>query len=160
MPAKVLDSRALLAFFMDEQPAASRVEKIIKDAVRTDRNKVYLSAVGWSELYAGLERAAGQDMARETMAQLDQLPVIVLGVDDDLKLCRLAGRLQAAHDITVGAAFAAALAQDKRATLCTDDPQFEALKSAVRIEPLGGETASMTGPALGAPVLVTENSPQ
>lgn len=160
MPAKVLDSRALLAFFMDEQPAASRVEKIIKDAVRTERNKVYLSAVGWSELYAGLERAAGQDAARETMAELERLPVLVVGVDEDLKLCRLAGRLQAAHDITVGAAFAAALAQDKRATLCTDDPQFDVLKSAVRIEPLGGENASMTGPALGAPALVAENSAQ
>ena len=76
MPAKVLDSRALLAFFMDEEPAASRVEKIIKDAVRTDRNKVYLSAVGWSELYAGLERAAGQDMARETMARLRRPSVL------------------------------------------------------------------------------------
>ena len=160
MPGRVLDSRALLAFFKDEQPAASRIEKIIKDAVRKTTYKVYLSTIGWTELYAELERVGGSDVARRMAEELDQLPIIIVGADDDLKLCRLAARFRASHGLPLAAAFAAAVAQDRRASLVTADPCFSVLSADIRIEWLEEPPASMTHTRLGDPALMAENSHQ
>ena len=132
MAGKVLDSWALLAFYQDE-PAAAEVEKILADAVTKGR-KVFLSSVNWTEALAALERAGGADVARKAAAEIAQLPVQIVGAEVDLKLCRLAARLRARHDIGLGAAFAAALALDKHASLATGDPQFRPLAGEITIQ--------------------------
>ncbi len=132
MAAKVLDSWALLAFFKDE-PAASEVEKIINGAVLRNR-KVFLCAVNWAEVVTAIERAGGNEIARRTASEIAQLPIQIVGTDSDMKLCRTAAKLKARHNISLGAAFAAALAQEKRADLVTGDPQFRPLASDISIQ--------------------------
>lgn len=132
MAAKVLDSWALLAFFKDE-PAAVEVEKIINGAVTKNR-KVFLSSVSWTEAISAIDRAGGSDVAKKTVADIAQLPIQVIGTDSDMKLCRAAAKLKSRHHISLGAAFAAALAQEKRADLVTGDPQFRPLATDVSIQ--------------------------
>jgi PIN domain nuclease of toxin-antitoxin system len=132
MAAKVLDSWALLAFFKDE-PAASEVEKIINGAVLKNR-KVFLCAVNWAEAVSAIERAGGGEIARRTASEIAQLPLQIVGTDSDMKLCRAAAKLKSRHNISLGAAFAAALAQEKRADLVTGDPQFRPLASDISIQ--------------------------
>jgi PIN domain nuclease of toxin-antitoxin system len=132
MATKVLDSWALLAFFKDE-PAAGEVEKIINGAVTKNR-KVFLSAVNWTEVIGAIDRAGGSDVAKKTAADIAQLPIQIVGTDADMKLCRAASKLKARHHISLGAAFATALAQEKRADLVTGDPQFRPLATYVSIQ--------------------------
>ena len=132
MATKVLDSWALLAFFKDE-PAAGEVEKIINGAVTKNR-KVFLSAVNWTEVISAIDRAGGSDVAKKTAADIAQLPIQIVGTDADMKLCRAASKLKARYRISLGAAFAAALAQEKRADLVTGDPQFRPLASDISIQ--------------------------
>lgn len=131
MPAKVLDSWALLAFFKDE-PAAAAVEGLIEAATKSGE-PLLLSAVNWAEIYYTMERAGGRAVADEVAAEIATLPIEVAGLGDDLELARQAARFKAAHKLSLADAFAAALAKARAAELVTGDPEFKALEREVKV---------------------------
>jgi ribonuclease VapC len=131
MPLKVLDSWALLAFFKDE-PAAEAVETLIEAATRSG-TPLLLSAINWTEVYYTMERAGGRAVAESVAVEISTLPIEVVGVGDDLELARQAAQFKAAHKLSLADAFAASLARIRKAELVTGDPEFEALKKAVKI---------------------------
>lgn len=63
----------------------------------------------------------------DDVAELASLPIDVVGVGDDLKLARLAAQFKGSHEVSLADAFAAALANEKKAELVAGDPEFKAL---------------------------------
>jgi uncharacterized protein with PIN domain len=132
MPAKVLDSWALLAFFKDE-PAAAAVEGLIEAATKSGELLLLLSAANWAEIYCPMDRAGGRAVADEVAAEIVSLPIEMAGLGDGLELARQAARFKAGHKLNRADAFAAALAKDREAELVTRDLGFKALEREVRI---------------------------
>ncbi len=131
MPAKVLDSWALIAFFEDE-PAADAVEELIHQATQ-EKHRLYLGAVNWAEVYYNTMREVSLEAAEARARDIATLPIDVVGVGDDLKLARLAAQFKATHKMSLADAFAAALAKEKKADLVTGDPEFKALEKEIKI---------------------------
>jgi len=131
MPAKVLDSWALVAFFEDE-PAAEQVEELLLRAAQQNV-RLYLSALNWAEVYYNTMREVSQMAADARAAELATLPVEIVGVADDLKLARQAAQFKARFRISLADAFAAALAKEKKAELVTGDPEFRTMDGQIKI---------------------------
>lgn len=142
---RVFDTWALLAFFEGRPRAALEVDKILSSIAGTNRS-IYLHTVNWTEFYAAVESAGGPQVAAETIALIDQLPVVLVGTENRDLCRRAAWYMTAAEGLTLGASFAAALADVKKAPLVTGDPRFLPLRH------------DMTLHWLGDPSLMAENS--
>lgn len=128
----VLDSFALLAYFKDE-PSSDQIEKLFETA-RRGKCHLYLCVVNLGEVMYIVERDKGRSKAQDTLAMIDELPIEVIYVDQELTLA--AAHLKADCPIAYADCFAAALSQLKDAILVTGDPEFSKLKpdSRIRIE--------------------------
>lgn len=118
----VLDANALLGLLVNG-PGAERVERLVRDA--RPATPLLVSAVNWGEvLYISWQRH-GEESARQTLADLLQLPIRIVPVDVPQVL--KAGELKAVHKIPYVDSLAAALAILSQATLVTSDRDFEKL---------------------------------
>lgn len=126
----VLDSFALLAHFEDE-PGGRRVKAILAQAVK-QRAEIFLSLVNYGEVVYITEREQGIEAAKKVITTIDRLPVTIVEIDRRLTLA--AAHIKAHHAVSYADAFAIALAQDRRATLVTADPEFRQVESLVSIE--------------------------
>jgi predicted nucleic acid-binding protein len=129
MKATVLDASALLALFFDE-PGAEKMEHLFQAASEADR-PVFISAVNWAEVLYRMERKqgkAGYETARqfERTTPLEAVPV-------DRELAEAAALLKNAYKLGLADAFAAALAQIKKAELVTADHEFKAVEKEIKI---------------------------
>ena len=131
MATKVLDSWALIAFFEDE-PAAERVERLLVKAEAGTHN-LLLCVVNWGEIYYNTMREVSQEAAEQQARAIATLPIDIVGVGDDLTLARQAAIYKATHKMSYADCFAAALAKDLKADVCTGDPEFRAVENDVRI---------------------------
>ena len=118
----VLDANAILDLLVNT-PGAERVERLVRDA--RPATPLLVSAVNWGEiLYISWQRH-GEESARQTLADLLQLPIRIVPVDIPQVL--KAGELKAVHKIPYVDCLAAALATLSQATLVTSDRDFEKL---------------------------------
>lgn len=131
MATKVLDSWALIAFLEDE-PAAEQVEKLLSQAVE-EKHKLLLSVVNWGEIYYNTMREVSQEEAEQAVRTIAALPIEIVGVGDDLALARQAAIFKAKHKMSYADCFAAALAKVKNCELVTGDPEFKALEREIKI---------------------------
>jgi ribonuclease VapC len=67
-PAFSLDTFALLAYLLDE-PAAARIEKLLKDA-RQGKCRLYLSIINLGEILYITERRGGVEKVQDALALL------------------------------------------------------------------------------------------
>ena len=130
MPALVLDSWALLAFFKGE-PAAAAMETLLQQAA-SKKTPLLLCVVNWGEIWYGMCRAGGAAVAEAAVADLAQLPVEL--VPADLALTRQAAMYKATNKISLADAYAGALAKTQDATLVTGDLEFQALAREIKIK--------------------------
>lgn len=131
MANRVLDSWALMAFFEDE-PAAEAVEELLDQASR-GKHKLFLTSINWAEVYYSTMREVSQEAAEQHVQVIANLPIEIVAIGDDLKLARQAAIFKASHRISLADAFAAALANDKKAELVTGDQEFKALEKEIKI---------------------------
>jgi len=131
MPSKVLDSWALMAYFKGE-PAGLAVEELIHKA-SAEKIRLLLSVVNWGEVYYGMWRAGGKEVAESVAGDLSRLPIDVVGVGDDLTLARQAATYKATRKMSYADCFAAALAKARNAELVTGDPEFKELEKEIKI---------------------------
>jgi predicted nucleic acid-binding protein len=117
----VLDASALVTFFED-RPGAAKVEELLAKAAETKR-PLLMSVVNWGEVYYSIWRAHGEKAAHAKLREIAQLPLLV--IDVDLELTKLAATLKAQHNLPYADCFAAALAQQRKATLATADKDFQ-----------------------------------
>lgn len=109
-----LDSWAVLAWLMGEQPAAGRVESAMSDGP-------VMSWINVAEVYYTLTRLAGHERAEEVADELR----VRLRLDDATPTRVLeAARIKADFPMALGDAFAIATAQAHQATLWTGDPEI------------------------------------
>ena len=118
----VLDANALLDLLVNG-PGAERVEHLLRSA--RPATPLLVSAVNWGEVFYISWQRHGEESARQTLADLLQLPIRIVPVDVPQVL--KAGELKAVHKIPYVDSLAAALATLNQATLVTSDRDFEKL---------------------------------
>jgi ribonuclease VapC len=129
MKTYVLDASALMTFF-ENRPGADKVEEILTAAADAQR-PLAMSAVNWGEVYYSIWRAHGEKAATAKLQDIAQLPIQVFGVD--MEMAMLAASLKVKYHLPYADGFAAALAQDRKATLVTSDKDFRHVATAVKI---------------------------
>jgi predicted nucleic acid-binding protein len=130
LPAYVLDSFAFIAYLEDE-PAAQRVQKILKDA-EENKCKVYISIINLGEILYSVERNNGLAKAHETLALIQSLPIEILPADNQTVLA--AAHIKANYPISYADAFVVVAAQIKNGTIMTGNPEFEEVTNLTKIE--------------------------
>jgi len=129
-----LDSFALLAYLEDE-PGAARVASLLGRAQKNEI-EIWISIINYGEVLYIVERERGRDSVKMAIATIDQLLLAV--ADANRVLTFAAAHIKAHHAISYADAFAVALAQSKRGSVVTGDPEFNKVDALVSLEWLPG----------------------
>jgi predicted nucleic acid-binding protein len=129
MPAKVLDSFALIAYFRDE-PGAETMEDLLVQASKKD-NPLFMTDVNYAEVKYSILKKDGVQPWAEAAKVLQGLPIDYHSTTR--ALADAAADFKARFKMSLADAFAAALAQEKKAGLVTGDPEFKALQREIKI---------------------------
>ena len=129
VPAYILDSFAVLAYFQAE--AGGAAVRTVLEAARDRRAVLGMSLMNVGEIYYILYRERGAARAEAALADLRALPVDLYVPTDERILA--AARLKAQFPLAYADAFAVALAQELNAVLVTGDPEFKSVESQISI---------------------------
>ena len=129
MPAKVLDSFALIAYFRDE-PGAEAMENLLVAAGKKD-SPLHMSDVNYAEVKYSILRKDGAEAWTAAANVLQGLPINFHSTDR--VLADMAADFKERFKISLADAFAAALANEKKAQLVTGDPEFKLLDKEIKI---------------------------
>jgi len=129
-PAYVLDSFALIAYLQDE-PAAQRIQKILKDA-EENKCRVYISIINLGEVLYSVERNNGLAKTHEALALIQSLPIEILPADNQTVLA--AAHIKANHPISYADAFVVVAAQKINGIIMTGDPEFKEVSNLAKVE--------------------------
>ena len=130
MPATVLDSFALIAYFRGE-PAGVPVKELLLKASKTDM-PVHMTEVNYAETKDMILRKDGTDAWAEAAKVLIALPIEFHPADREL--ADRAADFKSRFSLSLADAFAAALAKQQKAELVTADPEFKALEKEIKID--------------------------
>ena|SRR5947209_10607173 len=133
IPRFVLDAWALLALVQREEPAATRVEELISDAIRR-RLDLFLSAINLGEVFYRIGRVRGEDEASRVWDTIRNLTMTIVPATEEAVLA--AARFKMNHPISYADAFAVATTDALGATLVTGDPELVALADRIAVERL------------------------
>ena len=129
MPATVLDSYALIAYFRGE-PAGFPVKEFLQKAGKADK-PVHMTEVNYAEAQYMILRKDGAVAWSQVAKTLAALPIEFHPADRGL--ADLAADFKARFRLSLADAFAAALAKQQKAELITGDPEFKSLEKEIRI---------------------------
>ncbi len=129
MPARVLDSFALIAYFRDES-GAEAVEQMLVSASKRD-SPLHMSDVNYAEVKYSIVKKDGVAAWAEAAKVLEGLPIEFHSTSR--ALADIAADFKARFKLSLADAFAAALAKEKKAELVTGDPEFKPLEQEVKI---------------------------
>jgi predicted nucleic acid-binding protein len=129
VPAKVLDSFALIAYFRNEA-GAEMVENLLLAAERQD-GRLHMTEVNYAEVKYGILKKDGANAWTETAKILRGLPIDFHAATREL--ADTAADYKSRYKISLADAFAASLAKMKSAELVTGDPEFRALEKEIKI---------------------------
>jgi predicted nucleic acid-binding protein len=129
MPAKVLDSFALISYFRDE-PGAEAVEGLPITASKRDA-PLLMSDVNYAEVKYSIVRKDGAEAWSKAVNILESLPIDFQPTTRALS--DIAADYKARFKLSLADAFAAAVAKEKRAELVTGDPEFKSLEKELTI---------------------------
>ena len=129
MPAKVLDSYALIAYLRDE-PGAEMMESLLVSAGRKD-DPVLMTDVNYAEVKYSILKKDGAEGWAEAAKILPGLPIEFHSTTR--ALADSAADFKARFKMSLADAFAAALAKEKKAELVTGDVEFKPLEREIKI---------------------------
>lgn len=129
MPAKVLDSFALIAYFRDES-GADVVENLLVTAGKKD-TPLHMTDVNYAEVKYSIVKKDGAAAWGEAAKILQGLPIDFHSTTR--ALADTAADFKARFKMSLADAFAAALAKEKKAELVTGDPEFKALEREIKV---------------------------
>lgn len=132
MPAKVLDSFALIAYFRDE-PGAETVENLLVAAGKEDA-PLHMTDVNYAEVKYSIVKKDGAAAWGEAAKILQGLPIEFHPTNR--LLADIAADYKARFKMSLADAFAAALAKEIKAELVTGDPEFKELEKGIKINRL------------------------
>src|SRR5271156_4385708 len=130
MPAKVLDSFALIAYFRDET-GAETMEALLVSAGKKD-SPLLMTDVNYAEVKYSIVKKDGAEAWGEAAKVLQGLPIDFHSTTR--VLADIAADLKARFKMSLADAFAAALAKENKAELVTGDVEFRALEKEVKIQ--------------------------
>jgi predicted nucleic acid-binding protein len=130
MPAKVLDSFALIAYFRDE-PGAETMEHLLVSAGKKD-NPLLMTDVNYAEVKYSILKKDGAEAWRKAAKVLEGLPIDFHSTTR--ALADAAADFTARHKLSLADAFAAALAEERRAELVTGDVEFKPLEKEIKVQ--------------------------
>jgi predicted nucleic acid-binding protein len=130
MPAKVLDSFALIAYFRDE-PGAETMENLLVSAGKKD-NPLLMTDVNYAEVKYSILKKDGAEAWREAAKVLEGLPIEFHPTTR--ALADAAADFKARYKLSLADAFAAALAKERRAELVTGDLEFKPLEKEIKVQ--------------------------
>ena len=133
MPAAVLDSFALLAYLRRE-PGFEKVREMLGRASES-KLELAMTEINYAEVKYIVLRKHGPSDWRTVKRLLDVLPITFLAVDRGL--AALTAEFKSRYSLSLADACAAALAQQLKAELYTDDDEFDALVPEIRLCRLG-----------------------
>lgn len=128
----LLDSSAFIAL-ADKELGCERVQDLLKAAYRSEV-ALHACFVSLTEVRYILTYDRGAHKAARISAAIRKFPVQWHHSDDDL--CITAAEIKIAHKLSFADCFVAALAQRLDAILLHKDPEFDALRGTVKLEPL------------------------
>ena len=134
MPAKVLDSFALIAYFRDE-PGAETMEGLLISAGKSAGKKdspLLMTDVNYAEVKYSIVKKDGAAAWAEAAKVLEGLPIDFHSTTR--ALADTAADFKARFKLSLADAFAAALAKERRAELVTGDLEFKALEKEIKIQ--------------------------
>ena len=123
MKTYVFDASALFVF-LQKKPGASKVNELLKDAIR-GRTAIFMSAVNYGEVYGAILREHGTQRARATMSAVRALPINF--ADATPQRAFEAAEVKAKYKLYYLDSFVAALALEHKGTLVTSDSDFRRL---------------------------------
>jgi len=129
MPAKVLGSFALIAYFRDE-PGAEAVENLLVTAGKKD-TPLHMTDVNYAEVKYSIVKKDGAEAWQEAAKILQGLPIDFHSTTR--ALADTAADFKARFKMSLADAFAAALAKEKKAELVTRDPEFKPLEKEIKV---------------------------
>jgi predicted nucleic acid-binding protein len=129
MPAKVLDSFALIAYFRDE-PGAETMEDLLVSAGKKDA-PLLMTDVNYAEVKYSIVKKDGAEAWAEAAKVLHGLPIDFHSTTREM--ADAAAHFKARFKLSLADAFAAALAKEKKADLVTGDPEFRQLEREIKI---------------------------
>lgn len=129
MKRYVLDTHSIIAYLEGEESGKGLIP-ILESAVE-DKAELYLSVVNWGEVYYIALREGGKVRAELYRSIIDKYPVAVIDADKDLTL--LAAKYKANFKMSYADAFAAGLAEMKKAALVTGDKEFKQIEDKLTI---------------------------
>jgi predicted nucleic acid-binding protein len=129
MPAKVLDSFALIAYFRDE-PGAKTMEDLLVSAGKKD-SPLLMSDVNYAEVKYSIAKKDGAEAWQEAAKVLQGLPIDFHSTTR--ALADAAADFKTRFKLSLADAFAAALTQERKAELVTGDPEFKPLEKQIKI---------------------------
>jgi predicted nucleic acid-binding protein len=130
MPAKVLDSFALIAYFRDE-PGAETMENLLVSAGKKD-NPLLMTDVNYAEVKYSILKKDGAEAWGEAAKVLEGLPIDFHSTTR--ALADAAADFKARYKLSLADAFAAALAKERRAELVTGDLEFKPLEREIKVQ--------------------------
>ena len=129
MPATVLDSFALIAYFRGE-PAGVVVKELLQKASKADK-PVHMTEVNYAEAKYMIVRKDGADAWAEAARVLVALPIEFHPAGREL--AEAAANFKSRFSLSLADAFAAALAKQLKAELVTGDMEFKAMEKEIKI---------------------------
>ena len=129
----ILDAWAVLAFLQKEEPAASRVKRLLEDAERNSI-ELFISIINLGEVMHLIGRRKGEEEAWSTLDDIRRLPVTIVPATEEAVFS--AARFKMRYPISYADAFAAATAEALDAVLVTGDPELLQLGDQIRMERL------------------------
>ena len=132
-PVYLLDSYAFLTY-LNGEVGQIRVQQLL--SLSEDKKCcVLMCQINLGEVLYITERERGLTKAQSVLALVESLPIGLLDVSYSLVLN--AAHIKAHYTISYADAFAVAAAIRENAVVITGDPEFEAVKSIVKVEWLG-----------------------
>lgn len=116
--------------FLEGEPASQQVTDLLVDAHESNI-PVLISVVNAAEIWYLVARGISDADADSTISRLEEMGVAL--VDADWSVAVEAARFKSGHKISLGDAFAGALAQVSEGVLVTGDPEFKQLEGQIRV---------------------------
>lgn len=129
----VLDAWAVLALLQKEEPAASRVKRLLEDAEESNI-ELFISIINLGEVIYRIGKTKGENEAQETLDEIRRLSLTVVPATEEAVFAAVGFKMR--YAISYADAFAVATAEDLDAVLVTGDPEIEQLENRIRIERL------------------------
>jgi ribonuclease VapC len=127
----LLDAWAVLAYLKKEAPANQRVIELLELAEQR-KSRLAISIINLGEVYYRAGKERGEAIAEQVLRGLQALPIEIVPAETELVLS--AARWKMKYSISYADAFAAATAEQIKATLVTGDPELVALNNILKLE--------------------------